>query len=107
MRILIKTLTKLSLSTVTNVILGIVKNKAFAVLLGTGGFGLAAQFINLNYFLLFVGGFGIPLALAKYISQFESEFSYAVGTVSSLRMFANRLGKKWLKGISFAKKSFT
>jgi REP element-mobilizing transposase RayT len=49
----------------------------------------------------------IPETWDKTVSQFESNFGHAVGTVSSLRKFANRLGKKWLKGISFAKKSFT
>lgn len=73
MRYLVKTFSKLFLSTVINAILGIVKNKFFALLLGTAGLGLAAQFINLNNFIVFVGGMGIPLALIKYISEFKDE----------------------------------
>ncbi|MGB9696488.1 MAG: oligosaccharide flippase family protein [Ignavibacteria bacterium] len=71
MRYLVKTFSKLFFSTVINALLGIVKNKLFALMLGTAGLGLAAQFISLNNFIVFVGGMGIPLALIKYVSELK------------------------------------
>lgn len=73
MRYLVKNFSKLFLSTVINAILGIVKNKFFALLLGTAGLGIAAQFINLNNFIVFIGGMGIPLGLIKYLSEYQED----------------------------------
>lgn len=40
------------------------------------------------------------------VSRFDSRFHLAAGLLSSLRSFADRLGKKWLKGFSAARIAF-
>jgi len=42
----------------------------------------------------------------KTISGFESKFCLAAGLVSSLRSFADRLGRRWVKGIGMARTLF-
>ncbi|MEJ2244854.1 MAG: hypothetical protein P8Y80_02025 [Acidobacteriota bacterium] len=41
------------------------------------------------------------------IKRFEDKFSLVVGLLSSLREFADRLGKKWFTGITAARTSFS
>lgn len=40
------------------------------------------------------------------VSRFESRFQFAAGLLSSLRGFADRFGKKWIKGLSAARIAF-
>lgn len=47
-----------------------------------------------------------PQEWADTISRFESKFHLAAGLFSSLRGFADRLGKKWLKGFAAARIAF-
>ena len=47
-----------------------------------------------------------PEEWADTISRFESKFHLAAGLFSSLRGFADRLGKKWLKGFAAARIAF-
>ncbi len=47
-----------------------------------------------------------PEAWIETISQFGCKFSLAAGLVSSLRNFAGRLGRRWLKGLTAAQFAF-
>lgn len=47
-----------------------------------------------------------PDTWPKTISQFNSIFSLAAGTPSSLRRFADRIGSQWVKGSAAAKTAF-
>jgi REP element-mobilizing transposase RayT len=47
-----------------------------------------------------------PEAWLETISRFESRFCLAAGLLSSLRNFADQIGRKWLKGISIARTAF-
>jgi len=40
------------------------------------------------------------------VSQFESKFHLAAGLLSSLRSFADRIGRKWLRGFASARTAF-
>ena len=47
-----------------------------------------------------------PEAWLETISGFESKFCLAAGLVSSLRSFADRLGRRWIKGVGMARTLF-
>jgi hypothetical protein len=47
-----------------------------------------------------------PEAWVDTISHFETRFRLAAGFVSSLRSFADRLGKRWFRGITAAQVAF-
>jgi len=47
-----------------------------------------------------------PEAWLETISRFESKFFLAAGMLSSLRSFADRLGRRWLKGVGIARTVF-
>ena len=47
-----------------------------------------------------------PQAWVDTISQFESRFRLAVGLISSLRSFADQLGRRWLAGVAAARVAF-
>jgi hypothetical protein len=48
-----------------------------------------------------------PQAWVDTISHFESRFRLAVGLISSLRSFADQLGRRWLAGVAAARVAFT
>ena len=47
-----------------------------------------------------------PQAWVDTISRFESRFRLAAGLISSLRGFADQLGRRWLTGVSAARIAF-
>jgi len=47
-----------------------------------------------------------PEAWLETISRFGSKFHLAAGMLSDLRSFADRLGRRWLKGLAAARASF-
>jgi REP element-mobilizing transposase RayT len=47
-----------------------------------------------------------PDAWFETISRFESRFRLAAGLLSSLRRFADQIGRRWITGISAARSSF-
>ena len=47
-----------------------------------------------------------PQAWVDTISRFESRFRLAAGLISSLRGFADQLGRRWLAGVSAARIAF-
>ncbi|MBN1567857.1 MAG: transposase [Acidobacteria bacterium] len=48
-----------------------------------------------------------PQAWPDTISHFGSKFRLAAGLLSNLRSFANRLGKRWVSGVSMAQAAFS
>jgi len=48
-----------------------------------------------------------PEAWIETISHFGDKFHLAAGLVSSLRNFANQLGRRWLSGLAVAQSAFT
>jgi PST family polysaccharide transporter len=60
----------------SNVIVGFVRSKFTAIVLGTRGVGLFAQAFNfLNFFVSF-GSLGMRLGITKYVSKYSSEKKY-------------------------------
>ena len=47
-----------------------------------------------------------PDAWLDIVSRFESKFSLAAGRLSSLRSFADQIGRRWLSGVSAARAVF-
>ena len=47
-----------------------------------------------------------PDAWLETVSRFGSKFRLAAGLVSSLRSFADRLGRNWLQGAAMARTAF-
>jgi hypothetical protein len=47
-----------------------------------------------------------PDAWLDTVSRFESKFHVAAGVISSLRSFADQIGRRWLAGISAARVAF-
>ena len=47
-----------------------------------------------------------PQAWAETISSFGSKFSLVAGLASNLRSFADRLGRRWFKGLTAAQEAF-
>jgi REP element-mobilizing transposase RayT len=47
-----------------------------------------------------------PEAWAETISHFGSQFRLAAGLLSNLRSFADRLGRRWLRGVATARVAF-
>ena len=47
-----------------------------------------------------------PHAWPDTISRFGSKFRLAAGLLSSLRSFADQLGRRWLSGVTAARSSF-
>ncbi len=47
-----------------------------------------------------------PEAWLDTISRFGSRFHLAAGLLSSLRKFADQLGRRWLKGVATARAAF-
>lgn len=52
---------------------GIIRTKAFAILVGTFGVGIISQIINFNSLIIFASTVGIPIGLTKYVSIWEKE----------------------------------
>jgi len=48
----------------------------------------------------------MPDTWIKTVSRFGSEFCLAAGLISSLRNFADRLGRRWIKGLTAARIAF-
>jgi len=59
---------------------------------------------NLAPILLRIGA--NPKAWVDTISRFESRFRLAAGLISSLRSFADQLGRRWLAGVAAARVAF-
>ena len=59
---------------------------------------------NLAPILLRIGA--NPQAWPDTVSHFESKFRLAAGSLSSLRAFAQRLGKRWFTGVGSARTAF-
>lgn len=47
-----------------------------------------------------------PEAWVNTVSRFEDKFGLAAGLLSNLRDFAQRLGRRWIAGVSTARASF-
>ncbi len=47
-----------------------------------------------------------PKAWLETISRFESRFCLAAGLLSSLRNFADQIGRRWIKGVAIARTAF-
>lgn len=73
MKEIVKTVSKISLASVSNMIASLVRTKIFAILLGTFGVGVISQMINYSSLLVFVSSLGIPLGLTRYIAEWERE----------------------------------
>lgn len=64
---------KISLVSVINTVLSIVRNKVFAIILGVTGLGIIGQLTNFNMFITYFISIGIPLGITKYISEWKAE----------------------------------
>lgn len=64
---------KISLVSLINTVLGISRNKIFALFLGVAGVGVIGQLSNLNSFITYFISIGIPLGITKYVSEWNAE----------------------------------
>jgi hypothetical protein len=47
-----------------------------------------------------------PNSWADTVSRFGSKFHLAAGRLSNMRHYANRLGRRWLRGVEAARTTF-
>lgn len=73
MKKLISAVTKLSVATFFNIVVGIIRTKVFAVVLGTFGIGIISQLMNFYNLVVLVSSVGIPLGLTKYIAEWQND----------------------------------
>lgn len=57
--------------------IGIVRSKFFAILIGAFGVGVISQILNFNSIIVFTSAVGIPLSLTKFVSIWEKEGLWA------------------------------
>lgn len=73
MKKIIRTVSKISVASASNIITGIVRTKIFAIILGTFGVGVISQLSNFSGLVLFISTIGIPIGVTKFVSQWEKE----------------------------------